>query len=200
MQNVDLAEFERARLTRDARYDGRFFTAVITTGIYCRPICPARPPKRSNVRYFLSAAAAEQAGFRPCLRCRPEAAPGSPAWKGTTTSVSRALRLIGDGALDEGGIEDLATRLGIGSRHLRRLFARHVGASPKAVAQTRRVHAAKRMIDETDLPMTQVALASGFSSIRRFNATVRAVYGRAPSELRRSASRTGPDRLRCAAS
>jgi AraC family transcriptional regulator of adaptative response / DNA-3-methyladenine glycosylase II len=187
VQNLDLAEFERARLARDPRYDGLFFIAVTTTGIYCRPICPARSPKRSHVRYFLSAAAAEQAGFRPCLRCRPEAAPGSPAWKGTTTSVSRALRLIGEGALDDGGLEDLAARLGFGSRHLRRLFARHVGASPIAVAQTRRVHAAKRMIDETDLPMTEVALTSGFSSVRRFNATFRAIYGRTPSELRERA-------------
>jgi methylphosphotriester-DNA--protein-cysteine methyltransferase len=184
VKNLDPAEFERARLKRDSRYDGRFFTGVITTGVYCRPICPAPPAKSRNVRYFLSAAAAEQAGFRPCLRCRPEAAPGSPAWKGTTTSVSRALRLIREGALDEGGIEELAARLGIGSRHLRRLFARHVGASPIAVAQTRRIHAAKRMIDETDLPMTEVALASGFSSVRRFNATFRAMYGRTPSELR----------------
>ena len=187
MQNSDRRDFERARLARDPSYDGRFFTGVITTRIYCRPICPAPPAKSCNVRYFLSAAAAAQAGFRPCLRCRPEAAPGSSAWMGTMTSVSRALRLIAEGALDQGGIEELAGRLGMGSRHLRRLFARHVGASPVAVAQTRRIQTAKRMIDETDLPMTEVALASGFSSVRRFNETFRAAYGRTPSELRERA-------------
>ena len=181
---MDVAEFEKARLTRDARYDGRFFTGVTSTGIYCRPICPAPPPKPGHVRYFLSAAAAAEAGFRPCLRCRPEASPGTPAWMGSSSSVSRALRLIGEGALDGASVEDLATRLGIGARHLRRLFLRYLGATPIAVAQTRRVHFAKQLIDETTLPMTEVALASGFSSIRRFNATFHKLYGRTPSELR----------------
>ena len=179
-----MREFEKARIERDARYDGKFFTGVITTGIYCRPICPAPAAKPCNVRYFLSAAEAASAGFRPCLRCRPEAAPGTPAWNGTSTSVARALRLIGEGALDEGGIEDLAARLGMGSRHLRRLFLKHIGATPRSVAQTRRIHAAKRMVDETDLPMMEIALAAGFSSVRRFNAAFRAIYRRSPTKLR----------------
>lgn len=181
---LDPAVCERARLSRDARFDGRFFIAVVTTGVYCRPICPVRPPKAQNVRFMRSAAAAEEAGFRPCLRCRPEASPGTPAWLGTSASVSRALRLIGDGALDEGSVEELAAKLGIGARHLHRLFLRHLGASPVAVAQTRRLHFAKKLLDETDLPMLDVALSSGFGSVRRFNSVVRATYDRSPSELR----------------
>ncbi len=179
---------EKARLARDARFDGRFFIGVTTTGIYCRPICPSPPARREHVRYFPSAAAAAEAGFRPCLRCRPEAAPGTPAWNGSASSVSRALRLIGEGALDEGSVEDLAARLGIGARHLRRLFLRHLGASPVAVAQTRRVHFARKLIDETGLPMTEIALAAGFASIRRFNATFQNLYGRSPREFRRASA------------
>ncbi|MCZ6463417.1 MAG: helix-turn-helix domain-containing protein [Proteobacteria bacterium] len=175
----------RALASRDARFDGRFFTGVKTTGIYCRPICPARTPKRSNVRFFACAAAAAEAGFRPCLRCRPEASPGTPAWAGTSASVSRALRLIDEGALDRGGIEDLAARMGMGERHLRRLFDTHLGASPVAVAQTRRIHFAKKLLDETDLPMSEVAFGAGFSSIRRFNAAIRSTYGRSPTEMRK---------------
>lgn len=186
--------FERARRARDARYDGRFFIGVVTTGIYCRPICPAPPAKRENVRYFLSSGEAEEAGFRPCLRCRPHAAPGSPAWRGTSTSVSRALKLIGQGALDGSKLEKLAARLGIGSRHLRRLFVQHVGASPIAVAQSRRAQRALRLIEQTDLPLTQVALAAGFSSVRRFNSAFRAIYGRAPSQLRPRDSGLNPPR------
>src|SRR5579863_6049522 len=182
---MDVAVFERARLARDARFDGRFFTGVTSTGIYCRPVCPAPAPKPVHVRYFLSAAAAAAAGFRPCLRCRPEASPGTPAWLGSSSTVSRALRLIGEGALDDGGVEPMAERLGVGPRHLRRLFLRHLGATPVAVAQTRRVHFAKKLIDESGLSMTEVAMASGFNSVRRFNATFQNLYGRAPSELRR---------------
>src|SRR5579864_2720376 len=191
---MDVAVFERARLARDARFDGRFFTGVTSTGIYCRPVCPAPAPKPAHVRYFLSAAAAAAAGFRPCLRCRPEASPGTPAWLGSSSTVSRALRLIGEGALDDGGVERIAERLGIGSRHLRRLFLRHLGATPVAVAQTRRVHFAKKLIDETDLPMTQIAMASGFGSIRRFNATFQNLYARTPRELRRARASTPSSR------
>ncbi|MDE2196163.1 MAG: helix-turn-helix domain-containing protein [Gammaproteobacteria bacterium] len=176
---------ERARLARDPRFDGRFFIGVVSTGIYCRPVCPAPTAKRLNVRYFPSAAAAAEAGFRPCLRCRPEAAPGTPAWLGTSVTVRRALRLIHEGALDDGSVEQLAGRVGVGPRHLHRLFIRHVGASPVAVAQTRRLHFAKKLIDETGLPMAQIALASGFQSIRRFNDAFRRIYDRAPRELRR---------------
>lgn len=185
---LDRESCERARLARDARFDGRFFIGVTSTRIYCRPVCPAPQPKSAHVRYYPSAAAAAEAGFRPCLRCRPEASPETPAWLGTSTSISRALRLIGESALDEGGVEDLAGRLGIGSRHLRRLFLKHLGATPVAVAQTRRIHFAKRLIDDTSLPMTRIALASGFGSIRRFNAVFKNMYNRTPTELRRAGS------------
>jgi AraC family transcriptional regulator of adaptative response / DNA-3-methyladenine glycosylase II len=182
----DPTVLERARLSRDPRFDGKFFIAVSSTGIYCRPICPASPsPKRVNVRYFGSAAAAAEAGFRPCLRCRPEAAPGTPAWLGTSAVVKRALRLINEGALDDASVGEFATRVGVGARHLDRLFLQHVGASPLAVAQTRRLHFAKRLIDESDLPMTQIALAAGFGSLRRFNDAFRKAYRRPPRELRR---------------
>ena len=184
---LDRFACDRARRSRDARFDGRFFIGVTSTRIYCRPICPARTPKDEHVRYFPSAAAAEAAGFRPCLRCRPEASPGTPAWAGTSGIVSRALRLIGDGALDHDGVERLADRLGVTGRHLRRLFVRHLGASPHEVAQTRRLHSAKQLLDETMLPMRDVALASGFGSVRRFNHQVRRTYSRTPSQLRRLA-------------
>lgn len=182
--DLDWKICSRARLSRDARFDGKFFIAVLTTRIYCRPICPARTCKESNVRYYPTAAAAAEAGFRPCLRCRPESSPGTPAWLGTSSTVSRALRLIGEGGLEDGGIEVLAERLGIGSRHLRRLFLRHLGATPIAVAQTRRLHFAKKLIDETSLPMTQIALASGFGCVRRFNAGIRNFYHRTPTQIR----------------
>lgn len=182
---------EQARLNRDARFDGRIFIAITSTGIYCRPICPSPHAKRIHVRFFPSAAAASAAGFRPCLRCRPEVAPGTPAWNGTSTTVSRGLRLIAEGALDESGVETLAARLGVSSRHLSRLFQRHLGALPTAVAQTRRLHFAKQLISDTNLPMTEVALASGFRSIRRFNDVFREFYGRPPSELRRLGERVG---------
>jgi AraC family transcriptional regulator of adaptative response / DNA-3-methyladenine glycosylase II len=177
--------FERARLSRDTRFDGRFFVAVKTTGIYCRPICPANPPKSENVRFYPTAAAASEAGFRPCLRCRPECAPGTPAWIGTSTTVQRGLRLIAEGALDDSDVERLSERLGVTSRHLRRLFTKHVGASPLAVAHTQRLHFAKRLIDQTSLSMQEISAAAGFGSVRRFNDTFRKTYGRTPSELRR---------------
>jgi len=182
---LDVAECERARVARDRRYDGRFFTGVRTTRIYCRPVCPVRPAKSGNVTFYPSAAAAEAAGFRPCLRCRPEAAPFSPAWKGSRTTVERALRMIVKGALDESSVEDLASRLGVGGRHLSRLFHKHLNASPIQVAQTARVQRAKRLLDTTTLPMTEVALRAGFGSTRRFNTVFAKVYRRRPSEIRR---------------
>ena len=178
--------YERARLSRDARFDGQFFVGVKTTGIYCRPICPAVPPKSENVVFYPTAAAACEAGFRPCLRCRPECAPGTPAWSGTSTTVRRGLRLISGGALDAGSIEQLAERLGVTSRHLRRLFSKHLGASPLAVAHTQRLHFAKRLIDQTNLPMNHVATAAGYGSVRRFNDAFKKIYGRSPRDLRRS--------------
>jgi AraC family transcriptional regulator of adaptative response / DNA-3-methyladenine glycosylase II len=176
----------RALRLRDVRFDGRFFTGVKTTGVYCRPICPARFPKSANVVFYPTAAAAQEAGFRPCLRCRPETAPDLGAWRGTSNTVSRALRLIEMGALDDAGIDALALRLGVGERQLRRLFRQHLGASPVSVAQTRRVLLAKQLIHETLMPMAEIAFASGFGSIRRFNEIFQSLYRRAPSELRRA--------------
>ncbi len=175
--------------SRDARFDGRFFTAVKTTGIYCRPICPARTPRSENCAFYPCAAAAEEAGFRPCLRCRPDAAPGSPAWLGTGVTVRRALRAIDEGALDGSSVEALAASLGMGARHLRRLFRDELGCSPLALALTRRVHFARRLIEETDLGMTEVALAAGFGSLRSFNAAFKSTFGRAPRMLRRPGAR-----------
>lgn len=186
---LQFAECDRARIARDPEYDGRFFTAVRTTRIYCRPICPAQP-RSANVSYFPSAAAAELAGFRPCLRCRPETAPFSPAWKGTRATVDRALRLIVDeGALDaeHACVNDLAARLGIGARQLSRLFIRHLDATPVQVAKTARIQRAKRLLDSTDLPMTDIALQAGFRSLRRFNAVFIETYRRSPTQVRRSA-------------
>ena len=177
--------YERARLARDARFDGQFFIGVKTTGIYCRPICPANSPKAENVSFYPSAAAAGEAGFRPCLRCRPETAPGSPAWGGTSTTVRRGLRLIAAGALENDDIDALSERLGVTSRHLRRLFTKHIGASPRAVAHTQRLHFAKRLIDDTRLPMSEIAIAAGYGSVRRFNDAFRNSYGRPPRELRK---------------
>ncbi len=182
---LDPAQCDRARLARDPRFDGLFFTGVRTTGIYCRPVCPVRPAKSANVEFFPSAAAAERAGFRPCLRCRPETAPGSPAWRGSRTSVTRAQRMIEAGFLDRHDVCALAERLGIGQRHLARLFRRHLGAPPLAVARTLRVQRAKRLLDAGELSIAEIAFAAGFASLRRFNATFRAVYGCAPSSLRR---------------
>jgi len=182
---LDRATCDRARLARDPAFDGLFFTGVRTTRIYCRPVCPVRPARSQNVVFFPSAAAAERAGFRPCLRCRPETAPGSPAWNGTRSTVGRAMRLIGDGFLDRASVSDLADRLGIGPRHLLRLFLRHAGATPSEVAATRRIQAAKRLIDRTRMPLGEIAFAAGFGSVRRFNHAFRAIYGRPPSSFRK---------------
>ncbi len=189
LQPLDQDACYRAVLTRDARFDGRFFGCVTTTGIYCRPVCPARTPRRENMRFVATAAAAEEAGFRACLRCRPETAPDMGAWRGTSNTVSRALALIEAGALDEGDVDRLAGRLGVGERQLRRLFRQHLGAAPVSVAQTRRVLLAKALIHQSDLSMADVALASGFGSVRRFNETFQALYGRPPSALRRRGER-----------
>jgi methylphosphotriester-DNA--protein-cysteine methyltransferase len=153
--------YDRARRSRDPRFDGHFFIGVTRTKIYCRPICPARAPKDEHVCYFPTAAAAETAGFRPCLRCRPETSPGTPAWHGTSTVVACALRLISEGALDESNIEALADRLGVTARHLRRLFVQHVGATPMDVAMTHRVQSAKRLLDSTNLPFREIAFCCG---------------------------------------
>jgi AraC family transcriptional regulator, regulatory protein of adaptative response / methylated-DNA-[protein]-cysteine methyltransferase len=185
ISRLDRAACDRARLARDRSFDGLFFTGVRTTGIYCRPVCPVRPAKSANVSFFASAAAAERAGFRPCLRCRPEAAPGSPAWAGTATTVARGLRLIDAGFVDHRSVDALAAALGIGPRHLLRLFLRHAGATPSEIAATRRVQRAKRLLDETGLRLSEIAFAAGFGSIRRFNDAFRATYGRAPSSFRR---------------
>jgi AraC family transcriptional regulator of adaptative response / DNA-3-methyladenine glycosylase II len=190
--DLDPAQCYRTLQARDARYDGLFFICVRTTGIYCRPICPARPPKFENCRFVATAAAAQEAGFRPCLRCRPESSPDFGAWRGTSATVSRALTLIEEGALDGGDVDALAERLGVGERHLRRLFQRHLGAAPVTVAQTRRVLLAKQLIHETDLPMTEVALAAGFNSLRRFNETFQQLYQRPPGALRRRAGGKAP--------
>ena len=184
---LDSKTCDRARIARDPRFDGRFFTGVLTTRIYCRPTCPVKPAKSRNVVFFPTAAAAERAGFRPCLRCRPETAPGTPAWNGAAATVTRALRLIERGFLDDGKtVADLADTLGMTSRHVRRLFMRYAGASPIAVVTTWRVQRAKRLIDETVMPMSAIAFAAGFASIRRFNAAFRAVYRRPPTAVRRT--------------
>ena len=178
---------DRARIARDARFDGAFYTGVKTTRIYCRPTCPVKPAQSKNVVFFPTAAAAERAGFRPCLRCRPETAPGTPAWRGAAATVSRALRLIERGFLDgDARVEDLADSLGMTARHLRRLFLRHAGASPAAVATTRRVQRAKALVDATAMSMSAIAFAAGFASIRRFNAAFRSVYRRSPTSVRRA--------------
>lgn len=176
--------YEDARQTRDARFDGRFFVGVLTTGIYCRPVCPVRVPKKENVHLYKSAAAAAAAGFRPCLRCRPESSPGTPAWSGASWKVSRALQLIDQGFLDDRSVDALAQQIAVGPRQLTRLFQQHLGASPVEVAQTRRLHFAKKLLDETTMPLVDICFAAGFGSLRRFNAVFNATYGRSPKQLR----------------
>ena len=181
---LDPSHCYTALKSRDPRFDGRFFAAVTTTGIYCRPVCPARKPLKRHIRFYPCAAAAEEDGFRPCLRCRPETAPGSPAWQGTAATVTRALRLISEGYLDGEDVNALAFKLGIGDRQLRRLFQQYLGVAPLAVAQTRRLHLAKQLLDETNLPITDIVFTSGFSSIRRFNSAFKETFGQPPSSFR----------------
>jgi AraC family transcriptional regulator, regulatory protein of adaptative response / DNA-3-methyladenine glycosylase II len=183
---LDSSTCYRALSARDSRFDGRFFTGVLTTGIYCRPVCPARTPRRENVRFFPCAAAAEKDGFRACRRCRPDAAPGTPAWAGTSATVARALRLISAGVLDERPVDALSDQLGIGDRHLRRLFREELGASPGEIAATRRVHFARNLLVDTDLPVADVAFSAGFGSIRRFNEAFRDTFACTPAECRRA--------------
>ena len=180
----DVERCWQAMQDRDETFDGRFFVAVKTTGIYCRPVCRARMPKRRNVLFVRSAAEAERLGFRPCLRCRPETSPFCPAWKGTRASVDRAVRLIEDGYLDTRSVADLACTLGIGSRHLSRLFTMHLGASPAQVAITWRVQRAKRLLSDTEAPIAEIARLAGFGSTRSLNDTFRRVYRRSPSSFR----------------
>src|SRR5512146_1911868 len=184
-QPLDPRICEQVRLTRDARFDGLFFIAVRSTGIYCRPICPAPTPKAHNVEYYPNAAAAAAAGYRPCLRCRPELAPGTPL-RPHSALVAAALRLIEAGALDRGSVAELAARIGVGERHLRRLFVAEIGAGPLEIAATRRLLFAKKLLGETDLPITQIGLAAGYRSLRRFNTAFRTCYGRPPRSLRRT--------------
>jgi AraC family transcriptional regulator of adaptative response / DNA-3-methyladenine glycosylase II len=178
----------RALATHDARFDGRFFVGVRSTRIYCRPVCTVRLPKRENCRFYQSAAAAEVAGFRPCLRCRPELAPGLASVDASARFAKAAVALIEDGVLEQGGIEALAARIGVTSRHLRRIFDAEFGVSPIEYAQTQRLLLAKRLLTDTALPVLDVALASGFGSLRRFNALIRARYRMPPSRLRKDAA------------
>jgi len=186
---------QKARLSRDPRFDGKFFTAVKTTGIYCRPICPATAPKEENVLYFPSAIEAANAGFRPCLRCRPDSAPSSPAWKGVNNTLERAIKLIGDGALQEGSLQALAERLGISDRYLRQLFEKHLGVSPKTFALYQQCLFAKQLLHQSHFPITQIALASGFNSVRRFNDCFKTQLGLTPSQVRKSASAESSNHL-----
>jgi AraC family transcriptional regulator of adaptative response / DNA-3-methyladenine glycosylase II len=190
---LDASRCYRAFLAHDRRFDGRVFAGVVTTGVYCRPVCRVRPPKFENTRFFACAAAAEAAGFRPCRRCRPETSPGTPAWIGTSAVVSRAFRLICTGALDEGNVEALAARVGLGGRQLRRLFAQHLGASPAEIARSRRAHFARTLIDQTTLPAVEIATAAGFRSVRQFNHAIHATFGGSPSALRRRRSEAPAD-------
>ncbi|MFD4548177.1 DNA-3-methyladenine glycosylase 2 family protein [Streptomyces sp. NPDC058466] len=184
--------------SRDARFDGEFFFAVETTGIYCRPSCPAVTPKRRNVRFYATAAAAQSSGFRACRRCRPDAVPGSAAWNVRADVVGRAMRLIGDGVVDREGVGGLAVRLGYSARQVQRQLTAEVGAGPVALARAQRAHTARVLLQTTDLPITEIAFAAGFASVRQFNDTIRAVYASTPSELRAAAPRTGSAARRAA--
>jgi AraC family transcriptional regulator of adaptative response / DNA-3-methyladenine glycosylase II len=187
---VEKAIYYEAMLSRDPRFDGVFFAGVTSTGIYCRPICPAPKPRQENVDFYATSAGAEENGFRPCKRCRPDAAPGTPVWAGPSATVSQALQFINNGYLDEHNVEQLGALLGLGGRQLRRLFKTHLGAPPIAVALTRRLDFARKLIDETGLSMTDIAFSSGFESIRRFNDAVKKRFGESPSDLRKAIKTT----------
>jgi AraC family transcriptional regulator, regulatory protein of adaptative response / DNA-3-methyladenine glycosylase II len=174
---IDFDTCYRALSSRDSRFDGRFFTAVTSTGIYCRPICPARTPRPENVRFYPSSAAAVAAGFRACRRCHPETAPGSAEWNTRADLAGRALRLIADGVIDDAGVDGLAARLAVSPRHLHRELMAEVGAGPLALARTRRSQTARLLIDHTSMPLTEIAFAAGFGSIRQFNDTMREAFG-----------------------
>lgn len=202
MEQLDDDLCYRALKTRDRRFDGRFYTAVLTTGIFCRPICPAATPKRTNVKFYPTVEAAMTHGFRPCLRCRPEAAPKSPASLGVRATVARAVRLIEQGALETGSVLDLAARLGMGDRHLRRLFRQQTGVTIRQHARARRLLRARQLIAESSLPMTGIADAAGFASLRRFNDAMKQAYGHAPTVFRRGMlpiDKTGRNNMPCAA-
>jgi len=181
------SRYEAVR-SRDGRFDGEFFFAVETTGIYCRPSCPAVTPKRRNVRFFATAAAAQGSGFRACRRCRPDAVPGSAEWNVRADVVGRAMRLIGDGVVDREGVTGLAARLGYSARQVQRQLTGELGAGPVALARAQRAHTARVLVQTTELPITEIAFASGFASVRQFNDTIRDVYASTPSERIRSAA------------
>ncbi len=181
----------RAVAGRDARFDGVFYTAVRTTGIYCRPSCPAMTPRRRNVAFFRTAAAAQRAGFRACRRCRPDAVPGSPEWNVRGDLVGRVMRLVGDGAVDRVGVAGVAASVGFSERHLNRMVTDELGAGVLSIARAQRAQAARILLETTELPVTEVAWAAGFGSVRSFNDTVRSVFGVTPSALRSTAIRRG---------
>lgn len=187
--SLDHGQCYEALRSRDARFDGRFWVGVRTTGVYCRPVCPSRTPLARNVDFFAHPAAAEDAGLRPCRRCRPDAVPGSSGWKGGAGTVDRALRLIDEGALDDGDVAALAARLAVGERHLRRLFAEHLGTTPDAVARSRRAHLARRLLVDTDLRVADIAFAAGFGSVRQCNDVLKATFRATPTELRADVAR-----------
>ncbi|PZT77652.1 MULTISPECIES: AlkA N-terminal domain-containing protein [unclassified Streptomyces] len=190
--HTDTERCVRAVRSKDARFDGWFFTAVLTTRIYCRPSCPVVPPKAENMTFYPSAAACQQAGFRACKRCRPDTSPGSPAWNARADSAARAMRLIRDGVVDREGVPGLAARLGYSPRQIERQLLAELGAGPLALARAQRAQTARVLIETTALPMAEVAFAAGFASVRTFNDTVREVFALAPGELRARAARTAP--------
>src|SRR3954471_9525285 len=182
----------RAVLGRDRRFDGVFYTAVKTTGIYCRPSCPAVTPQRKNARFFVTAAAAQAEGFRACRRCRPDLTPGSPEWDVEADVAGRAMRMIADGVVERDGVAGLASRAGYSERHLNRILVAQLGAGPLALARAHRAHTARTLIETTEMGFADVAFASGFASVRQFNATIQEIYAATPTRLR--ASRRGGQR------